>query len=239
MGAAYAVLANDSQIYIGHSSYISKNRNKDSFPIHSVSLQSLSVLDIENVKEYKVKFSHHGEELPSELDYSFSIMNPPVSTSSAVPSTTFDGQDFRVGNLVTEFQNVENTFSLQLNYTVGGSVSKLGMTLYYENCTTPYVDRNDETKVIELGVPMSTDISVKKINIIKENFSVSTLVTKKKGNSVGEFAFCVKAESMMGNNLSVSFQKDNIKLSYDLSKNVFTVNGNKIRENNATVSSTK
>jgi len=56
---------------------------------------------------------------------------------------------------------------------------------------------------------------------------------------VGELAFCVKAEGMMGNDLSVSFQKDNIKLSYDLSKNVFTVNGNKIRENNATVSSTK
>jgi len=157
-------------------------------------------------------------------------------------AATFDEQDFSIGNLVTEFQDVDNAFSLQLNYTVGGSVSKLGMTLFYVNCTIPYVDRNMQTMVIEigeLGMPMSDDISMKKINIFKENFSVSPLVTKQKGNSVGVLDFCVKVEGLMDDDQSVTFQKDNIKLSYDLSKNVFTVNGNKIRENNVTVSTTE
>eukprot|EP00588_Corethron_pennatum_P014470 CAMPEP_0194278020 /NCGR_PEP_ID=MMETSP0169-20130528/10185_1 /TAXON_ID=218684 /ORGANISM="Corethron pennatum, Strain L29A3" /LENGTH=721 /DNA_ID=CAMNT_0039022125 /DNA_START=213 /DNA_END=2378 /DNA_ORIENTATION=+ len=71
----------------------------------------------------------------------------------------------------------------------------------------------------------------KNVQINTENFSKSVLVNSTLGGSKGVLSFCTKAEAILNDNTSVSFQKDKIKLSYDLTSNVFTVDNNSIKEN--------
>jgi len=69
------------------------------------------------------------------------------------------------------------------------------------------------------------------IQINTENFSKSVLVNSTLGGSKGVLSFCTKAEAISNDNTSVSFRKDKIKLSYDLTSNTFTVDNNSIIEN--------
>eukprot|EP00588_Corethron_pennatum_P008983 CAMPEP_0194265538 /NCGR_PEP_ID=MMETSP0169-20130528/744_1 /TAXON_ID=218684 /ORGANISM="Corethron pennatum, Strain L29A3" /LENGTH=631 /DNA_ID=CAMNT_0039006021 /DNA_START=208 /DNA_END=2100 /DNA_ORIENTATION=+ len=147
--------------------------------------------------------------------------------SSSSPTTFFDGQDFSIISLRTEFYDENNEFFIMLNYMVGVSVKKLNLTLFSENCTNLY-DDTAENKVI--AAEDSSVLSMKKLSIFKEMFSKSSLVTTEFDSSKGQLSFCVKAEAVTEDNISVTFRKSNIKLSYDLTKNTFRVDDNSINE---------
>eukprot|EP00588_Corethron_pennatum_P021099 CAMPEP_0194328154 /NCGR_PEP_ID=MMETSP0171-20130528/43705_1 /TAXON_ID=218684 /ORGANISM="Corethron pennatum, Strain L29A3" /LENGTH=487 /DNA_ID=CAMNT_0039088389 /DNA_START=270 /DNA_END=1734 /DNA_ORIENTATION=+ len=147
--------------------------------------------------------------------------------ASSSPTTFFDGQDFSIKRLQTDFHDENNEFFMMLNYTVGPSVKKLNVTLFSENCTILY-DDTAENRVITLED--SPGLSMKKLNIFKEMFSNSSLVTTEFGSSKGQVVFCVRAEVVTEDNFSVTFRKTNIKLSYDLTKNTFRVGDNSVNE---------
>ena len=119
-------------------------------------------------------------------------------------------------------------FVIELNYTLGKSVNELNITLLDENCTDPTID-----SIIDIVTGSNADSNghfQKKITVDKEVFNTSTLVTRSEGSSKGALSFCVKAEGLSENNISISFQTDRFSLSYDLTKNTFEVLSNGLKE---------
>jgi len=155
------------------------------------------------------------------------------------PTTKFEGQDFDFKNVVTQFIDEDNVFSIMMTYTVGESIGLMKTTLYEKTCTTAILDT-----IIRIAPDQNVAYSgnfVKKIIIDRQKLSESALVTKtdesiSKGTS-GTLSFCVKSEGTSSNDISVSFQKDKVNLQYDLTSNDFTVKSNKIVGNSIVTTS--
>eukprot|EP00588_Corethron_pennatum_P001323 CAMPEP_0194298964 /NCGR_PEP_ID=MMETSP0169-20130528/60462_1 /TAXON_ID=218684 /ORGANISM="Corethron pennatum, Strain L29A3" /LENGTH=520 /DNA_ID=CAMNT_0039049017 /DNA_START=104 /DNA_END=1666 /DNA_ORIENTATION=- len=153
------------------------------------------------------------------------------------PTTAFQGEDYTFKNFESSFVDDGNGFAISLNYTLGKSVNRVNVTLLDKNCTSPTTD-----SIINLVTDKSEDSNVqflKKVSVNKQKFSTSTLVTRSEGSSRGTLSFCVKAEGLSENNMSVSFQQDKLNLSYDLTNNYFEIlaNGLKSDDINTTLTS--
>jgi len=144
---------------------------------------------------------------------------------TSAPTTAFQGEDYTFKNLTSSFVDDGNAgFAISLNYTAGKTVNRVNVTLLDKNCTSETTD-----SIINLVADQSTDSNVhflKKISVNKQEFTKSNLVTRSEGSSKGTLSFCVKAEGLSENNISVSFRKDKLSLSYDLTENSFQVVSN-------------
>jgi len=148
----------------------------------------------------------------------------PITTS---PTTTFHGEDYEFKNLESTFVDDEDGFAIALTYTVGKSVNRLDVALLDENCTNPNID-----SIININTDegaLSNVQFLKKVSVNKQELSKSTLVTRSEGSSKGTLSFCVKAEGISENGISVSFQQDKLNLSYDLTNNTFEVLSNGLK----------
>jgi len=156
----------------------------------------------------------------------------PSSSSSSLPSdsptTKFQGEDYDFKSMESKFvDDMINGFVIELNYTLGKSVNKLNVTLLDKNCTDHTVDN-----IINIVTGYSVDGNghfLKKVNVDKQKMSTSKLVTRSEGSSKGILSFCIKAEGISEDNISVSFQQDQLNLSYDLTKNTFEVLSNGLK----------
>jgi len=144
------------------------------------------------------------------------------------PTTAFQGEDYTFKNLETSFVDGGDAgFAISLNYTVGKTVDRVNVTLLDKNCTSETFD-----SIINLLADESAASSVhflKKVSVNKQEFTKSNLVTRSEGSSKGTLSFCVKAEGLSENKISVSFQQDILNLSYDLTKNTFEVLSNGLK----------
>lgn len=153
----------------------------------------------------------------------------PTTTS---PTTNFDGLDFDLKALTSKFIDEQNEFFIELNYTVGLSVNMLNVSLFYSNCTVA-LDKD----VTIIKIQETPKNSIKQIKVEKKMFSTSTIVARNSGSSKGSLSFCVKAQGISDQNTSVTFRKDDIKLSYDLTQNNFQVESNTIKKNDIVTTS--
>jgi len=153
-------------------------------------------------------------------------------TTSAAPSTTFNGQSFTISNPKATFVDNNGELFIELNYTVGSTAHDLNITLMNENCTT--IDES-VSSTVHIGYQNTKNqIYTKQILLSTGNFGMSSLVTQRgeeTGLSAGTVAFCVKAEALTEEDISVSSKKSNIKLAFDLTRNNFKVESSGIIEN--------
>jgi len=158
------------------------------------------------------------------------------SAPSDSPTTNFQGKNYEIENLDSEFLDRNGQFLIELDYTVGKNVDWLHSTLFYENCTVP-ID-GDETIVT---LQNTSNDFLREIIVNKEKLSTSVLVARTDGSSKGTLSFCVRAEGFINvdenTGISVSFRKDDFKLSYDLTRNSFEINSNVIEEDEIDTSS--
>ena len=166
----------------------------------------------------------------SNIRYSGNLA-PTISapTTTSPPTTTFQGQDYEFKNFESRFVDDVNGFTISLNYTVGKSVNRVNVTLLDKNCTSENID-----SIINLVADQSADSNVhflKKVSVNKQELTTSDLVTRSEGSSKGTLSFCVKAESLSENNMSVTFQQDKLNLSYDLTENNFEILANGLQSN--------
>ena len=175
-----------------------------------------------------VSFTEAIEHAPTT---STPTISPPItsapSPTTTPPTTAFQGEDYFFKNLESSFVDDGDGFAISLNYTVGKSVNRVNVTLLDKNCTSHNID-----SIINVVTDKSGDSNVhflEKVSINKQELSTSTLVTKSEGSSKGTLSFCVKAEGISENNMSVSFQQDKLNLSYDLTKNIFEVLANGLK----------
>lgn len=165
------------------------------------------------------------------VNWSSFTLNLPTNS----PTTTFDGEDYDFESFEASFQDDTTGFSIMLAYEVGHSVDLLNTTLYDQNCT----NLNSDSIINTAGnsASGSNGSFTKKIVIDKTKFGTSDLVTRTDGSSKGVLAFCIKSEAISDSGVSVSFQKDKLQLSYDLTTNSFSVLSNVIEENDVTTTS--
>jgi len=164
------------------------------------------------------------EAAPMKISNIRYMASVPTTTS---PTTVFQGQDYTFKSLESSFVDDGDGFAISLNYTVGKSVNKVNVTLLDKNCTSHNID-----SIINLVTDQSADSNIHfltKVSVNKQELSTSTLVTRSEGLSKGTLSFCVKAESLSENGISVSFQQDKLNLSYDLTKNTFEVLSNSLK----------
>eukprot|EP00588_Corethron_pennatum_P003024 CAMPEP_0194298164 /NCGR_PEP_ID=MMETSP0169-20130528/60010_1 /TAXON_ID=218684 /ORGANISM="Corethron pennatum, Strain L29A3" /LENGTH=831 /DNA_ID=CAMNT_0039048119 /DNA_START=231 /DNA_END=2731 /DNA_ORIENTATION=+ len=154
----------------------------------------------------------------------------PLTTSA--PSTIFNRQSFTISNPKATFVDNSGEFFIELNYTIGSTANDLNITLMNENCTT--IDKS-VSSTVQIGYQnIQNQMHSKQILLSPENFRTSSLVSQRgeeTGLSAGTVAFCVKAEALTEEDISVSFKKSNIKLTFDLTRNNFKVESNGIVEN--------
>jgi len=151
--------------------------------------------------------------------------SPP--TSNVVAGNT--GLRYNVTFKSMQFSNLNGQFQLALDYDIGTDASGLTVSLFETGCETPY-----SSPIVTVKNTTGVD---KKLIIDKRLFSVANtkLITHEdgKGLSKGSLDFCVMAETFV-DQYSAAFQKQNLKLSFDLSKNNFSVLNNVITTNAVT-----
>jgi len=150
----------------------------------------------------------------------------PVLTTTS-PTTVFQGQDYAFEKFESNFVDDDDGFGIELNYTVGKTVSRVNVTLLDKNCTS-----DDIGSIITLVPDQSVDSNInflKKVSVNKQELGKSTLVTRSEGSSKGTLSFCVKAEGVSEDDISVSFRQDKLNLSYDLTNNTFEVLSNGLK----------
>jgi len=170
------------------------------------------------------------------------ITSVPTTSAPAtsVPTTSlemFKNQDYSIVAPDVVFYDNGSGFFLNFTYTIGPDISRMGYELFRANCTST----NDVSNLLSID---TLDMGILDVAIDKRNISASPLVSKNignKGDSVGVVKFCVMAQSYLSDNTSVTFQKTDVNLSYDLSNNIFSVTNNNIEadaveQSNSTVS---
>ena len=200
-------------------------------------------------------FSDHPSSISSNEPSSISSNEP-----SSISSNEFMTQNFTISTPTVTFSdhNISKYFTLDLSYKHGFSIYSLKTILMYENCTAN-IQKED---VIQWGEVVDSDpkspslisygsnemITDKGSNLFNATIFVSknhlatsplTAITNDTttGASSGVLSFCVKVESFFesGSDVSVSFQKQRISLAYNLTKNIFTIAKNSIKENMITL----
>jgi len=172
---------------------------------------------------------------PNFVDSGTLTLPNEVIQVSESPTTHFQGEDYEFKYFESKFVDDEGGFGIELNYTVGKSVDQLTITLLDENCTDLTIE-----SIINLATDYSEESNgsfLEKITVDKQKLSTSKLVTRSEGSSKGTLAFCVKAEGLSENRISVSFQQDKLNLVYDLTDNSFEIlsNGLKADDINTTL----
>jgi len=156
----------------------------------------------------------------------------PTTSSPTTAFQAFNNQDFSIVEPALLFFDNQGQFSVQLNYTVGLTASDLNITVMNENCSEIDDSMPDTIKIGHQFV--RNHVFSKQVLIFKETFGTSPLVSEKNqatGASSGTLRFCVLVETLTEDGVPVSFRKTNVQLTYDLTSNIFEVEGNGISEN--------
>jgi len=156
----------------------------------------------------------------------------PVLTTTS-PTTVFQGRNYTIGAPNVTFEDKEGQFKLEFDYNVGKDATSSKFSIYQANCTSAIpptdavlsIDGPEQRAANSNGDPHTYIV-----NVDEAEFSDSDLVSEVdgKGNSKGVLRFCAKIEGML-DITSVTFEKTNIELSYDLTDNSFSVKENSIQ----------
>jgi len=181
---------------------------------------------------------HANQQCGSSM-FSCVCKNAIIASPSKTPTSVFAGQNYTVGKPQSRFSNNLGDFSVPLNYTdVGHSVDFLNITLREAGCDKPVTD---PVIMMNENIFLKADFATPSVAIDTTKFSASKLIMdKSQGESIGVLKFCVRAEGydgdFEGDNVSVSFRQDNFNVGYDLTKNTFNLEENKIIANDILVS---
>jgi len=135
----------------------------------------------------------------------------------------FEYQDLSVKkpSSVSFDDRLNGEFAVDVMYPVGPFAELFNVTILDANCTNE-IPLSEEG--ISLETPTETETGFSQKVVIESNhLSTSNLTTFGDfGLSVGAINFCLKAEAIAGG-VSVSFNKQQIELAFDLSSNTFSV----------------
>eukprot|EP00588_Corethron_pennatum_P009600 CAMPEP_0194271530 /NCGR_PEP_ID=MMETSP0169-20130528/5273_1 /TAXON_ID=218684 /ORGANISM="Corethron pennatum, Strain L29A3" /LENGTH=821 /DNA_ID=CAMNT_0039013893 /DNA_START=18 /DNA_END=2483 /DNA_ORIENTATION=- len=147
---------------------------------------------------------------------------------TSAPTTEFQGQNYTIGFPDISFvDNKDGNFSFFFEYSVGKSAARLELLLFRENCTST----DNVSDVLHIGAEEeSGGIYSKEVIVNIGAITGSPLVTTtSQGYSAGILSFCTKARAITSDDISVTFLKSKIGLSYDLTDNNFEVFNNEIK----------
>jgi len=198
-----------------------------------------------NVKELCECFCVDGDTLdvvafPNTGVYCYRKTEPTITTP---PTTFFEGQSFTISKPESRFSNEDGVFSIPLNYSqVGKSVSFIQLSLMEKTCTNVTTENVIALNPSTSGKFERGDFTAPQVNVDTTKFSSSILVVgRSKNDAIGVLKFCVRTDGFLeidGTETSVSFRKDEINLSFDLSSNSFSVESISIKADNVQTSKT-
>mmetsp|Transcript_17736 Transcript_17736/g.35408 ORF Transcript_17736/g.35408 Transcript_17736/m.35408 type:complete len:484 (-) Transcript_17736:281-1732(-) len=163
----------------------------------------------------------HGRENPSTKTFNLGdviMFDFPVDS---FPKLEYQDLSVKKPSSVSFDDRLNGEFVLDVMYPVGPFAELFNVTILYSNCTSE-ISLSEEG--ISLETPTETETGFSQKVVIESNrLSTSNLTTFGDLDlSVGAINFCLIAEVIAGG-VSVSFNKQQIKLAFDLSENTFSV----------------
>mmetsp|Transcript_42787 Transcript_42787/g.84067 ORF Transcript_42787/g.84067 Transcript_42787/m.84067 type:complete len:373 (+) Transcript_42787:212-1330(+) len=133
--------------------------------------------------------------------------------------------DYGIAKTSISYQNS----SFVAEYQVGSDATSFGITLLYDDCQTEYTSA---TQVVKFKNPSIPAIGPGPNNMYSTEIIVDTSKFESSpdlvfwapgfGYSKGALKMCIKAQAYLGD-ISVTFHKERVQLSFDLTQNSFTV----------------